>query len=171
MLLAVTNHVCQDIAVIPFLWVAPLALYLLSFILCFDSPRWYVRRWWSAAAIGSIMGVCLLSTLNETDHLLIEVSLYFSALLAVCMLCHGELVRRKPTARYLTEFYLLCSVGGAIGGLLVAVVCPLVFASYTELKLALIGGYALALGVAFSCERLLAWQRGGKPCLQQRTSR
>jgi SAM-dependent methyltransferase len=160
MLLAVTNHVCQDIAVIPFLWVAPLALYLLSFILCFDSPRWFVRRWWSAGAIASIMGVCLLAVLRETDHLLIEVSLYFAALLAVCMLCHGELVRRKPAARYLTEFYLLCSVGGAIGGLLVAVICPLVFASYVELKLVLVGGYALALGVACSSEHVLVWRRG-----------
>ena len=97
MLLATTNHVCQDVAVIPFLWVAPLSLYLLSFIICFDSPRWYVGRWYGGLTALSVVAACALVFWNVTDHLLLEIAVYFAALFGLCMLCHGELVRRKPT--------------------------------------------------------------------------
>ncbi|RIK73051.1 MAG: hypothetical protein DCC68_25490 [Planctomycetota bacterium] len=154
MLLATTNHVCQDVAVIPFLWVAPLALYLLSFILCFDSDRWYERRWWGSLAVASVLGISLMRQFNVTNHLLLEIGVYFAALFAFSMICHGEMVRRRPAARYLTEFYLLCSAGGALGGVLVAIVCPLVFSSFVELHVGLILAYAIALVVLWSDEKL-----------------
>ena len=147
MLLATTNHVCQDVAVIPFLWVAPLSLYLLSFIICFDSPRWYVRRWYGGLTALSVVAACALVFWNVTDHLLLEIAVYFAALFGLCMLCHGELVRRKPSQRYLTEFYLLCSAGGAIGGVVVAILCPIIFSTFVELHVCLLVAYLLAAGV------------------------
>jgi hypothetical protein len=153
-LLATTNHVCQDVAVIPFLWVAPLALYLFSFILCFDSPRWYGRVYWGVIAIVSIVAVSAMKKYGATDVLLIEIGVYFTALLSISMICHGELVRRKPHAKYLTEFYLMCSAGGALGGLLVAIVSPLVFSTFVELNLALIFACAISAIAVFQDERL-----------------
>jgi hypothetical protein len=153
-LLATTNHVCQDVAVIPFLWVAPLALYLLSFILCFDSPRWYGRVYWGVIAIVSIVAVSAMKKYGATDVLLLEIGVYFTALLSISMICHGELVRRKPHAKYLTEFYLMCSAGGALGGLIVAIVSPLVFSTYVELNLALIFACAISAVAVFTDERL-----------------
>ncbi len=137
MLLAVTNHVSQEIAVIPFLWVVPLSLYLLTFIICFDRPQWYRRKVWAL-----ISGICLL-TLPLTSHgplsasLIAQASSYLSLLFGICMLCHGEVAALKPSPRYLTQYYVLLSLGGAIGGLFVGIVCPLVFTSYFEMPMAL----------------------------------
>ena len=150
MLLAATNHVCQDVAVVPFLWVVPLAIYLLSFIICFDHARWYVRWLWSAATVLALVGVAandFIKTSTSYFTLIPELTLYFSALFFVCMMCHGELVRRKPAARHLTEFYLLISVGGAIGGLLVGIVAPLAFSTYFEWHIGVAVSFVLALGL------------------------
>lgn len=117
MFLATTNHVCQDVAVVPLLWVIPLALYLLSFIICFDHARWYVRPAWAGAAVVALLGAAANDLLHSDTPLSLvqELLLYFAMLFCVCMVCHGELVRRKPNPRYLTEFYLLISAGGAAG--------------------------------------------------------
>jgi len=144
MLLATTNHVCQDVAVIPFLWVAPLSLYLLTFIICFDRERWYSRTWIAGLAIVSVVALCLLMRYGHGPKLLVEVGLYFFALFLICMMCHGELVRSKPSPRYLTMFYLMSSAGGAIGGILVALVCPVVFSTTMELNIV----FVIATGVA-----------------------
>ncbi len=161
LLLAITAHVCQDVAVIPFLWVAPLALYLLSFILCFDSPWWYSRRYWSLVAIASLVGVSLIAQFGDTlfeyleikRNIVIEISAFFAVLFAMCMVCHGELVRRKPDPKYLTEFYLMCSAGGALGGFVVAIISPLVFPTYIELHASLIVSFALAAVVVLQDEK------------------
>ncbi len=150
MLLATTNHVCQDVAVVPFLWVTPLALYLLSFILCFDSERWYRRWFWAGLAIASLVAAGVNDHLNLSgSHLSLvkELVLYFTALLAACMVCHGELARLKPDPRHLTEFYLLISAGGAIGGILVAVVAPLIFSTFLEWQIGLAATVILAVGL------------------------
>lgn len=147
MLLAVTNHVCQDIPATPFLWVVPLSLYLLSFIICFDNPRWYQRPLFAG---GAIVLCLVLSQRTESwfiDAYLMEVWISFAALFFVCMLCHGELVRLKPELRHLTSFYLMVAAGGALGGCLVAVVCPLIFDSFFEMNLSVVAGYALAVVV------------------------
>ena len=118
MLLAATNHICQDVAVVPFLWVVPLTLYLLSFIICFDQPRWYVRWLWAAAAALELVGVAAIDHLKQTDFrlsLVQELTVNLAALFFMCMVCHGELARRKPAPRHLTEFYLLIAAGGALG--------------------------------------------------------
>ncbi len=144
MLLATTNHVCQDVAVVPFLWVVPLSLYLISFIICFDNEAWYNRFWFGTAAVAVIVTISMLTVFAESQRMILETVLYFIALFLICMLCHGELVRRKPPARYLTAFYLMCSAGGAVGGIFVAVICPLVFNAYWETPIGTIVAYAMA---------------------------
>ncbi len=141
MLLATTNHVCQDVAVIPFLWILPLSLYLATFIICFDSEGWYWRRFYGAGTMMTVVGVSLMMLMGLYPPLVLEIGIYFAAMFFVCMLCHGELVRRKPSPQYLTSFYLMSSAGGAVGGLFVAVVCPAVFYNYFELNLGLLFGF------------------------------
>ena len=152
MLLATTNHVCQDVAVMPFLWVAPLALYLLSFIICFDHPRWYLRKLYAPAALVLLLAVGAVDQLitggsGVAFSFVQEIALHFAALFCLCMVCHGELVRLRPDPRYLTSFYLLISAGGALGGVAVSLVAPLVFSTFFEWRLALVVGCLLAAWV------------------------
>ncbi len=150
MLLAATNHICQDVAVVPFLWVMPLSLYLLSFIITFDHSRWYARWLWSPVAVLALVGVACNDYLKRTSSplsLTQELALNLTALFAICMVCHGELVRLKPRPRHLTEFYLLIAAGGALGGLLVAVVAPHLFSTYLEWPIGMALSALLALGL------------------------
>lgn len=135
MLLAVTNHVTQNIASVPFLWVLPLALYLVSFILAFDHPRWYIRP----VFIGALVAlVPLMAFTIPSLDLHRAAPLYLVGLFVACMVCHGELARMKPDPAHLTRFYLMISLGGALGAVLVAIVAPLVLAGYFELGIALV---------------------------------
>jgi len=149
MLLAATNHICQDVAAVPFLWVMPLSLYLLSFIICFEHERWYARRSWAAAVVFALMGVVVYDFFRQ-DYplgLTLELILNCAALFFACMTCHGELARLKPSPRHLTEFYLMIAAGGALGGLFVAVVAPLVFSTYLEWQIAVVASALLAVGL------------------------
>jgi hypothetical protein len=133
LLLATTNKLCQDVAVIPFLWVVPLALYLLSFIICFDSPRWYARYPFTLALIAALGGLCW-ALFNGSDWSLSkQVAIYCGGLFICCMVCHGELYRLKPDPSHLTGYYLMIAAGGALGGAFVAVAAPLLFKDYYEL--------------------------------------
>jgi hypothetical protein len=133
LLLATTNKLCQDVAVVPFLWVAPLALYLLSFIICFDSPRWYVRYPFTLALIAALGGFCWALFHGSDWGLAKQVAVYCGGLFICCMVCHGELYRLKPDPRHLTGYYLMIAAGGALGGLFVAAAAPLLFTDYYEL--------------------------------------
>lgn len=133
LLLAVTNKLCQDVAVIPFLWVAPLALYLLSFIICFDSPRWYVRGPYGVALAAALGGICWALFDGPNWPVWKQVAVYCAGLFVCCMVCHGELYRLRPPPERLTSFYLVVALGGALGGFFVAVLAPLVFVDYYEL--------------------------------------
>lgn len=138
LLLAITNKLCQDIAVVPFLWVLPLGLYLLTFIISFDSPRWYQRWLWWPALLGLLATV--LWKLHEAasfPSMLTEGSVYLATLFVGCMVCHGEVYRLRPDARRLTGFYLSLSAGGAVGGIFVALLAPLIFPHYFELHVGL----------------------------------
>ena len=146
LLLAVTNHITQNIASIPFLWVLPLAIYLVTFILCFDGSGWYWRRSYPvlAAAVAVLLMAALEYRLTDSFkfeqgimHLEHAVPLYGLGLFVLCMFAHGELVARKPQPAHLTRFYLMVSLGGAVGGLLVGVVAPLTLDWYWEFPLAL----------------------------------
>ena len=133
LLLATTNKMCQDVAVIPFLWVLPLALYLLTFIICFDNPRWYVRFPFALALIAALIGMCWALFKGTDASLRMQILVYSAGLFICCMVCHGELYRLKPDPRHLTKFYLMIAAGGALGGLFVALVAPLVFTDYYEM--------------------------------------
>ncbi|MHC4887153.1 MAG: fused MFS/spermidine synthase [Planctomycetota bacterium] len=144
LLLAVTNQVCQEVAVVPFLWVIPLGLYLLTFILCFEFPGFYRR--------GIVYPLLLVFMILATKCLYVGVRIsidyqlvgYFGVLFLACLCCHGELCVRKPHPRFLTLYYLCLAIGGAVGGIFVVLVAPLVFSSYAELHVGLIA--ALLLG-------------------------
>jgi SAM-dependent methyltransferase len=135
MLLAVTNHITQNISSVPFLWVLPLALYLVSFILAFDHPRWYLRPVFLGALA---VLVPLMAYAIPSLDLQSAAPLYLAGLFVACMVCHGELARLKPDPRHLTRFYLMVSLGGAAGAVLVAIVAPLVLPGYFELGIALV---------------------------------
>lgn len=146
LLLATTNLLCQEITSIPLLWVLPLALYLLSFILCFDHPRWYRR-----AVFHPLFAVGLFALLLAMRFALYVPQVIIMPLLlfVVCMICHGELVRLKPDVRRLTSFYLAISAGGAVGGIFVAVVAPQIFRFFTEFQVSLVASVALLLWCLF----------------------
>jgi hypothetical protein len=138
LLLSLTNHITQNVASVPFLWIAPLSLYLLSFILCFDARGWY-RRDVFLRLLGVLLGGMAYALLPSFTSLPIKVliPLFCVGLFVCCMFCHGELARLKPDPAHLTRFYLLISAGGAIGALFAALVAPRVFSGYYELHVAL----------------------------------
>jgi hypothetical protein len=142
-MLAVTNHLTQNVAAIPFLWVLPLGIYLLSFVLTFDLESLYHHKiflWLTALALAG-MSLALLSWTARED-IRIVIALFCVGLLICCIFCHGEIVKRKPGPRYLTSFYLTLSAGGALGGLLIGVIAPLALPGSFELPIAL-GGCAV----------------------------
>ena len=143
LLMAVTNHLSQAVAVVPFLWVLPLALYLLSFIVTFDSDRWYDRRVFGALLAITVPAAVWALNQGLSIDLRLGILIWGSLLFVVCTCCHGELVRQRPDPQRLTLFYLAVAAGGALGGLFVGVVAPLVFSGYWELHIAL--GLACAL--------------------------
>jgi len=139
LLLAVTSHLSQNVAPIPFLWVLPLALYLLSFILCFEGRGWYQRRHYLPLAAAGFVGVCV--TLHRAYHnpqLWLMIPLYCATLFVACMVCHGELARLKPHPRHLTAFYVAIAAGGALGGAFVGLVAPRVFPDLYELPVGMV---------------------------------
>jgi len=147
LLLALTRHMTQDVAPVPFLWVLPLTIYLLSFILCFDAPRYYVRPLFLAALPLALLAMD--AVLDGGQSVMAMVALISASLFVFCMVCHGELVRRRPDVRHLTLFYLMLSVGGALGGVLVGLVAPAVFTAYFELPIGLFLCAALVVVVVW----------------------
>jgi hypothetical protein len=139
LLVSVSTQLGTNVAPIPLLWVVPLAVYLLSFILNFSSRRVYRRATffpWVAAALGCMAWLYAHSDSNQ--HIQYTIPLYLVSLFIICMACHGEVVHRSPPARFLTKFYLLIALGGALGGIFVGVIAPLVFDTYLELPVLVI---------------------------------
>lgn len=136
LLLATTNHLCQNVGAIPFLWVAPLVAYLLSLILCFDyhSPRRH--RAFLILTPPALLGMAWVSLFpNFTVNLALTVPLFTVGLFIVCMAFHGELVARKPAASGSTAFYLMVSIGGALGGVLIVIAAPKILSGVYELPI------------------------------------
>jgi hypothetical protein len=152
LLLAATNHICQEVAVIPFLWIVPLAIYLLTFVLCFDSDGWYNRRAFALLAAGAIAGGCYMATRDTPPKIWLQALTDLGIVFGGCMICHGELARSKPEPARLTQFYLALSAGGALGGVFSAVVAPRIFNTFLEFPLAMSACCLLGL---------VAWWRDG----------
>lgn len=165
MLLAVTNQITQDVAVVPFLWVLPLAIYLLTFIIAFDAGRWYARQVFMVAVIPAIAAIIFTMVFTLKLSIIIQVALYSVGLFVIAMVCHGELNRLKPASRYLTGFYLMISLGGALGGVFVALIAPVIFNAYLEMNVGLGLAVVLVLVVRYldsvpeQGERLVGWRR------------
>jgi hypothetical protein len=167
LLLATTNKLCQDVAVIPFLWVLPLALYLLSFIICFDSPRWYARPPFALALVAACAGICWALFQGTDLSLYKQVAVYSGGLFVCCMVCHGELYRLRPAPSHLTGFYLMIAAGGALGGFFVAVVAPLIFKDYYELHWGLVlCGFLFILVCATAVQGKQGDDKTAKPSIQ-----
>jgi hypothetical protein len=146
-LLAITAFLCQDVASIPLLWIAPMVVYLVSFILTFESDRWYRRWFW-----GPVLAVATFVNFyvwGRTGTLSLDFQLVslLGLLLAIAMVCHGELARMRPSTERLTAYYLAISGGGALGGALAGVVAPLVFADAYELPVVVPVVWLLGLAV------------------------
>ncbi len=150
LLLATTNKLCQEVAVIPFLWVLPLSLYLLTFIISFDHARWYHRGTFTALLVISVAVVFQVLPVGNDAPMPLQIIVYTGALFVACMVCHGELYRLKPPPRQLTSYFLYISAGGALGGFLVAIAAPAIFEDYRELQL---GYWLLTYAVAVLCFR------------------
>jgi hypothetical protein len=139
LLVAVTNHLSQNVAPIPLLWVLPLALYLLTFILAFESDRIY-QRWiflpWLAPSMAWMAYLIYADSGNY--HIKKMIPIFLAGLFFCCMMCHGELARRRPAPKYLTSFYLMISLGGAMGGIFVAVIAPRLFVTHLEVHVGLV---------------------------------
>lgn len=151
LLLGITSHLTQNIASIPFLWVLPLTLYLFSFVVVFEGRGgrgWYVRAAWLVPVLAALVAMAwALSAQRGVMKLQAAIPLYCAGLFLACVFCHGELAATRPAPRYLTRFYLMMSVGGALGGLLVGLVAPRAFDNYWEVPLGLAGVALLALRV------------------------
>jgi len=131
LLLGVTLHLSTDVAAVPLLWVVPLALYLLSFVIVFARRPLLPHRWMLILQAPAL--VLLAATISWGHNLLwVELVIHLEAFFIAAMVCHGELAARRPAARHLTEFYLWMSVGGVLGGLFNALLAPVLFDSVLE---------------------------------------
>ncbi len=162
LLLSVTNHLSQNVASIPFLWILPLGLYLLSFILCFESSIWYLRPVFLPLFALALAGMAFQLSGSAIDAVFRKQIAFFAiSLFVCCMVCHGELARLKPPARYLTGFYLMISVGGAIGGLFVAFLAPRVFNALYEFPISVVFTAFMVLLVYYNEQpATIAWKSG-----------
>lgn len=157
MLLAVTNHLSQNVSPVPLLWVVPLVLYLGTFMIVFAKRRLY-SNWLAVRLLAVALGGTgyAIYDYTLTHAIQVGVPLYCGALFLVCLYCHGELAQRKPSAEYLTSFYLVIALGGAVGAMCVGLLAPHVLRGVFELPIVLIVAAALAA--------VLHWQghRGGR---------
>ena len=152
--LAVSNHLSQSVAAVPFLWVLPLSIYLLSFVVCFERDNWYsprLFRWllipaWAAMAFG--IAAEGLPIRFEWIFILFTASLF-----VICVFCHGELARRKPPVSDLTTFYLWVAFGGMLGSTFVAIVAPLVFQQYFELPIGIVLSILIGIALIYHASR------------------
>ncbi len=149
MLIAVTNHITHDVASVPFLWILPLTLYLLSFVLCFEGRNWYQRTIFFGPLLVIVGAMAwALHTDGGVMNIKEAIPLFAVGLFVMCMFFHGELAALKPAPRHLTGYYLMISLGGAVGGLMVGFVAPKLFNTYYEFGFGLVFTALLAAYVA-----------------------
>jgi hypothetical protein len=160
LLLATTNQITQWTAVVPFLWILPLSLYLVTFIIAFGHQSFYDRLWFCSAFAVLLLVTMALSAPDSSASLLLQVGLQSLTMFLGCMICHGEMVRLQPEPARLPRFYLAVAVGGALGGVIVTLLAPLVFQDYFEHQIALtltgLVGFTLAIRSESAMRRQIA---------------
>ncbi len=161
-LLATTNLMTQEVGSLPFLWIVPLSLYLLSFIICFDHERWYIRSvFFPFFFIAAILS-CLVLEVGVSVPISFQVLGYAAVCFGAAMCCHGELARSKPGPERLTMFYLLISIGGALGGAFVALIAPRIFVGFYEFQFSLIAAIGFTvLAYAMQMRKTSKEKEGG----------
>jgi hypothetical protein len=155
-LLAVTNHLTQNVPSMPMMWVLPLGAYLLTFTLCFDGDRWYRPAAFRAGALLAVLAMCwLLYDIGLAHRMVLQAAVFVGGLFVVCMFCHGELARDRPPPEQLTQFYLCVAAGGALGGAAVGLGAPALLPGYFEVEIGLV---LVALAVMWrSLQRGILW--------------
>lgn len=149
LMVADTSFLTENIAPIPLIWVAPLALYLLSFIFCFEGSGWYQRKTFLPLLVISLFVLAYLPTLGMNQFpTFVSMGINLFAFFVVCMVCHGEIALQQPHARYLTIYYLMLALGGFFGGLFVGVIAPYSFNGNYELSIGiLLAGIIVSVSV------------------------
>jgi len=145
LLMATTNRLCMDVAVIPLLWILPLAIYLLTFVICFDHDRWYVRPLFFVLMPITIVTAGISLSKGVDQPIMTQITAGSFTLFICLMCCHGELARLRPHSCHLTLYYLAIALGGALGGIFVAIVSPAIFSNIWEYHLLLAACYLLVL--------------------------
>jgi SAM-dependent methyltransferase len=157
MLLGVTNHITHDVASVPFLWILPLTLYLVTFILCFEGGGWYQRHIFFGPLLIVVAAMAwALQSHGGIQDIKQAIPLFCTGLFVCCMFFHGELANLKPAPRHLTTFYLMVSLGGALGGVLVGFVAPRLFNTYYEFGVGLVVTLLLAAHLTLRATPLVA---------------
>jgi hypothetical protein len=157
LLIAVTAHISTDVAAAPLLWVLPLSLYLLTWVLVFQSRPLLPHKWMLMAQPLAIAGIIVLLAIGGEQNLLLTLGGHLLCFFIIAMACHGELARTRPAAKYLTGFYVALSFGGMLGGLFAGLIAPFTFSWIAE--------YPILLALAALCrppggdERFARWSR------------
>jgi hypothetical protein len=152
LLVAVTAHISTDVAAVPLLWVVPLALYLLTFVIVFSTRPVVPHR--LALAVQPFLVAALVAVLvfDVTDSIIVQIALHLVTFFVSALVCHGELARRRPGPRHLTAFYMWMSAGGMVGGLSAGLIAPNVFSWVAE--------YPILIALALLCRPGLALPQG-----------
>src|SRR4029077_15183007 len=143
LLIAVTAHISTDVAAAPLLWVLPLSIYLLTWVLVFQSRPLLPHKWMLMAQPLAITGVIVLLAVGGEQNLLLTLGGHQLCFFVIAMACHGELARTRPPAKYLTGFYVALSFGDMVGGLFAGLISPFVFSWIAE--------YPILLALAALC--------------------
>jgi hypothetical protein len=162
LLIAVTAHISTDVAAAPLLWVLPLSLYLLTWVLVFQSRPLLPHKWVLMVQPLAISGVIVLLAVGGEQNLLLTLGGHLLGFFVIAMACHGELARTRPASKYLTGFYVALSFGGMVGGLFAGLIAPYAFSWIAE--------YPILIALAVLCrppvdERLSQWNRWYWPLL------
>jgi hypothetical protein len=153
LLLSITNHLLEDVSPVPLLWVLPLALYLLTFTLAFARRNLYSR--WLMVRLLAVALASLGYAIYEpsyTESIQVSVPFFCTGLFLCCWFCHGELAKRRPAPEFLTSFYVMVSLGGALGAIFVGLAAPHIFSAISEFPLSLVLTALLAM--------LVLWPEG-----------
>ena len=148
LLIAITAHLSTDVAAVPLMWVVPLALYLATFVVVFQSRPILSHRWMVVIEAPLIVALVALIIFDLSKYLIAAIALNLAAFFVIAMVCHGELARRRPAADHLTAFYLWLSLGGMVGGLSAGLVAPHVFSWVAEYPLLIVFAILCRPGLA-----------------------